>query len=181
MHPEHFVAKWHNAGFSEKQGSQEMFLDICAVVGHPTPGEYGDSQAFTFEKWVPSGFADAYLEGRFGWEFKGADEQLRGVQPVAPLPGVPEDAAAAHRVVLRHHTNPHQLSGPGNGPARNPGGGTGPSREPAKAAGRLLRAGAVPSGPVGGGCHQGNRRLCSGKSLRTWNNTTRTRKSWPVT
>ena len=78
MHPEHFVAKWHNAGFGEKQGSQEMFLDICAVVGHPTPGEYGNPQAFTFEKWVPSGVADAYLEGRFGWEFKGNDAQLTG-------------------------------------------------------------------------------------------------------
>ena len=55
-----------------------MFLDICAVVGHPTPGEYGDPQTFTFEKWVPGGFADAYLEGRFGWEFKGSDEQLAG-------------------------------------------------------------------------------------------------------
>ena len=78
MHPEHFVAKWAGAGFTESQGSQEMFLDICAVVGHPTPGEYGDSQAFTFEKWVPSGVADAYLEGRFGWEFKGGDAQLTG-------------------------------------------------------------------------------------------------------
>ena len=78
MKPEEFAAKWHNSGFTEKQGSQEMFLDICAVVGHPTPGEYGDSQAFTFEKWVPSGVADAYFEGRFGWEFKGSDEQLAG-------------------------------------------------------------------------------------------------------
>ena len=78
MKPEEFAAKWHNSGFGESQASQEMFLDICAVVGHPTPGEYGDSQAFTFEKWVPSGVADAYLEGRFGWEFKGGDAQLAG-------------------------------------------------------------------------------------------------------
>ena len=78
MHPEHFVAKWAGAGFNESQASQEMFLDICAVVGHPTPGDYGDPQAFTFEKWVPSGVADAYLEGRFGWEFKGGDAQLAG-------------------------------------------------------------------------------------------------------
>ena len=78
MHPEQFVAKWAGAGFTESQASQEMFLDICAVVGHPTPGEYGDSQAFTFEKWVPSGVADAYLEGRFGWEFKGGNAQLAG-------------------------------------------------------------------------------------------------------
>ena len=78
MKPEEFAAKWHNSGFGESQGSPEMFLDICAVVGHPTPGEYGDPQSFTLEKWVPGGFADAYLEGRFGWEFKGSDAQLAG-------------------------------------------------------------------------------------------------------
>ena len=78
MQPEQFVAKWVGSGFTEKQASQEMFLDICAVVGHPTPVDYGNPQTFTFEKWVPGGFADAYFEGRFGWEFKGADEQLLG-------------------------------------------------------------------------------------------------------
>jgi type II restriction/modification system DNA methylase subunit YeeA len=53
-----------------------MFLDICRLVGHPTPVEYGNPEAFTFEKRVPGGSADAYLEGRFGWEFKGSDRQL---------------------------------------------------------------------------------------------------------
>ena len=76
LSPEQFVAKWRNAEFGEKQASQEMFLDICALVGHPTPVEYGNSQVFTFEKWVPGGFADAFLEGHFGWEFKGSDADL---------------------------------------------------------------------------------------------------------
>ena len=53
-----------------------MFLDICRLVDHPTPREYGNPDAFTFEKWVPGGFADAYLEERFGWEFKGDDGEL---------------------------------------------------------------------------------------------------------
>ncbi len=53
-----------------------MFLDICRMVGHPTPGEYGNPEAFTFEKKVPVGSADAYLEEHFGWEFKGSDSQL---------------------------------------------------------------------------------------------------------
>ena len=76
LSPEQFVAKWRNAEFGEKQASQEMFLDICALVGHPTPVQHGNSQVFTFEKWVPGGFADAYLEGHFGWEFKGSDADL---------------------------------------------------------------------------------------------------------
>ena len=67
-----------NVNFGEKQASQEMFLDICALVDHPTPVSFGNSEAFTFEKWVPGGFADAYLEGNFGWEFKGSDSELDG-------------------------------------------------------------------------------------------------------
>ena len=76
MQPNEFVAKWHNVNFGEKQASQEMFLDICALVDHPTPVTYGNREAFTFEKWVPGGFADAFLEDHFGWEFKSLDSQL---------------------------------------------------------------------------------------------------------
>ena len=76
MTPAEFVAKWKDTTFGERQASQEMFLDICGVVGHPTPVEYGNPEAFTFEKWVPGGFADAYLEEHFGWEFKGDDAAL---------------------------------------------------------------------------------------------------------
>ena len=78
MNPQQFIAKWRGVEFGEKQASQEMFLDLCALVGHPTPVAYGNADAFTFEKWVPGGFADAYLENRFGWEFKGGDDQLPG-------------------------------------------------------------------------------------------------------
>ena len=55
-----------------------MFLDICALVDHPTPVSYRDRDTFTLEKHVPGGDADAYLEGHFGWEFKGSDNQLDG-------------------------------------------------------------------------------------------------------
>ena len=76
MTPQQFIAKWPGVTFGEKQASQEMFLDICALVGHPTPVAYGNPEVFTFEKAVPGGFADAYLEERFGWEFKSSDAQL---------------------------------------------------------------------------------------------------------
>ncbi len=78
MTPPQFIAKWRNVEFGEKQASQEMFLDLCALAGHTTPVVYGNPDVFTFEKWVPGGFADAYLEDRFGWEFKGSDDQLPG-------------------------------------------------------------------------------------------------------
>ena len=76
MQPEAFVAKWRNINFGEKQASQEMFLDICALVEHATPVAHGDRDAFTLEKRVPNGVADAYLEGHFVWEFKGSDADL---------------------------------------------------------------------------------------------------------
>lgn len=78
MTPTEFIAKWHNTGLGERQGAQSFFNDICSLVGHQTPAERNDRECFTFEKWVPGGFADAYLEERFGWEFKGEDSQLEG-------------------------------------------------------------------------------------------------------
>ena len=76
--PPEFVARWRDAGFGERQGAQSFFNDLCGLVGHATPPAYGDPEAFTFEKSVPGGFADAYYEEHFGWEFKGQDAQLDG-------------------------------------------------------------------------------------------------------
>jgi len=76
--PAQFIARWQDAGFGERQGAQSFFNDLCALVGHPAPAAYGDPEVFTFEKAVPGGFADAYFEEHFGWEFKGRDAQLEG-------------------------------------------------------------------------------------------------------
>ncbi len=76
--PQEFVSRWRDAGFGERQGAQSFFNDLCGLVGHATPAGYGDPEAFTFEKAVPGGFADAYYEEHFGWEFKGRDAQLDG-------------------------------------------------------------------------------------------------------
>ena len=76
MTPAEFIAKWKDTSFGERQASQPMFDDICRLVGHPTPSEFKNPGVFTFEKGVPSGFADAYFEEHFGWEFKGKDSDL---------------------------------------------------------------------------------------------------------
>ena len=76
MNTQDFIQKWRNTTFGEKQAAQMWFLDLLRVVEHPDPIEVGDPERFTFEKFVPGGFADAYLEGCFGWEFKGAEAQL---------------------------------------------------------------------------------------------------------
>ena len=76
MTPHQFISKWTDRGFGERQAAQTWFLDLLRLVGHPDPIERDDRDNFTFEKPVPGGFADAYLAGHFGWEFKGRDTQL---------------------------------------------------------------------------------------------------------
>ena len=76
MQPNEFIAKWHNTPFSESQAAQSFFDDICVLVDHPKVADYADPDAFTFEKKAGAGKADAYLEGHFGWEFKGSDSDL---------------------------------------------------------------------------------------------------------
>ena len=76
MTPAEFIAKWKDTTFGERQASQPMFDDICRLVGHPTPSEFKNPGVFTFEKGVLGGFADAYFEEHFGWEFKGKDSDL---------------------------------------------------------------------------------------------------------
>ena len=66
-----FKAKWQNVPFNEQQAAAEFFCDLCRMLGHVTPGEYGDPENFTLEKRVLAGRADAYKAGCFGWEFKG--------------------------------------------------------------------------------------------------------------
>lgn len=38
--PQDFVSKWKRVSAREKQIYQEHFLDLCQLVGHPTPNEY---------------------------------------------------------------------------------------------------------------------------------------------
>jgi hypothetical protein len=76
MQPQQFIERWRNTAFGERQGAQSFFNDLCALAGHPTPAEFGSPQVFTFEKGVPGGFADAYYEEHFGWEFKTLESEL---------------------------------------------------------------------------------------------------------
>ena len=77
MTPQEFVSRWKDTDFSEEQGAQSFFNDLCRLVGHATPAEFSNKEVFTFEKQVPGGGkADAYLDGHFVWEFKSHDNQL---------------------------------------------------------------------------------------------------------
>ena len=48
--PQAFVAKWQQATLRERASSQEHFIDLCRLIGHPTPAEADPAgKWFTFE------------------------------------------------------------------------------------------------------------------------------------
>lgn len=75
MTPQQFIDKWSRADRTERQAAQEHFIDLCHVLGEPTPNEADDPGAYSFEKGVSKidgsgGFADVWKRGCFGWEYK---------------------------------------------------------------------------------------------------------------
>ncbi len=86
MTPAQFIATWHNTSRSERSAAQEHFLDLCALFGHPRPGEVdGQGMDFTFERLIVEqkpggktarGFADVFKRNYFAWEYKRPDRDL---------------------------------------------------------------------------------------------------------
>ncbi len=85
--PAQFVAKWSQTDLSERAASQEHFIDLCRMLGQPTPAEHDATGAeYTFEKGVAvtdaasrgsrgeRGFADVWWKGKFAWEYKRKDK-----------------------------------------------------------------------------------------------------------
>jgi hypothetical protein len=82
MTPHDFIAKWQRANLSERSAYQQHFLDLCELLGQPKPAAADPEGAFyTFERGVHkteggSGWADVWLRGHFGWEYKGKHKDL---------------------------------------------------------------------------------------------------------
>src|SRR3712207_1549383 len=80
--PQQFAQKWASSQLKERSGSQEHFIDLCRMLGQPTPAEADAEGAwYTFERGVAktgggSGFADVWMRGRFAWEYKGQRKNL---------------------------------------------------------------------------------------------------------
>ncbi len=83
MTADQFVAKWQAADLKERAACQEHFLDLCHVLGQPTPAAADPTgDWFTFEKGLTKdgggrGFADVWRRGFFGWEYKGKKKALK--------------------------------------------------------------------------------------------------------
>jgi len=39
LSPQEFVNKWRKAELKERSAAQEHFIDLCRMLGHPTPAE----------------------------------------------------------------------------------------------------------------------------------------------
>ena len=77
-----FIAKWRRANLSERSAYQQHFLDLCDVLGQPKPAAADpDGTWYTFERGVrkttgEKGWADVWMRGRFGCEYKGKHKDL---------------------------------------------------------------------------------------------------------
>ncbi len=82
MTMQEFIVKWRQAELKERSAAQEHFLDLCSVLGHPTPAAADPTgDHFCFERGVSKhgggeGFADVWKRGFFGWEYKGKHKDL---------------------------------------------------------------------------------------------------------
>jgi hypothetical protein len=82
MTPQEFIAKWKRSTLSERSACQQHFLDLCEVLGQRKPAAADPEGAwYTFERGVQKttgakGWADVWMRGHFGWEYKGKHKDL---------------------------------------------------------------------------------------------------------
>ena len=80
--PNEFIAKWHASELKERSAAQEHFIDLCRLLGEPTPAEAdpkGDHYCFERGALKDSGgggWADVWKRHCFAWEYKGKHANL---------------------------------------------------------------------------------------------------------
>ena len=80
--PSQFAQKWADNTRTERAASQEHFIDLCRMLGVPTPNEADPTgDWYAFEKGAEKtlggdGFADVWKRGHFAWEYKGKHRDL---------------------------------------------------------------------------------------------------------
>ncbi|HUY90253.1 MAG TPA: DNA methyltransferase [Pirellulales bacterium] len=82
MTPQEFIAKWQRVNLTERSACQQHFLDLCDLLVQPKPAAADPEGAwYTFERGVSKtgggqGWADVWMRGHFGWEYKGKHKDL---------------------------------------------------------------------------------------------------------
>jgi len=112
--PVAFIRKWKSVALNERQSAQEHFLDVCSLIGHPTPvNDDPRGEFFAFEKDVKKlggghGFADVWKKGHFAWEYKrrggNLDDALLQLMRYAPALSSPPLHVVCDIERVRIHT-----------------------------------------------------------------------------
>lgn len=80
MTPAEFARKWMGSTQTERAAWHEHFIDLCRMLGVPTPNEDPTGHDYAFEKGAEKvgggGFADVWKRGHFAWEYKGKRQNL---------------------------------------------------------------------------------------------------------
>ena len=82
MIPGEFIAKWRASELKESSAAQEHFIDLCRLLGEPTPAEADPTGAhYCFERGARrdtggDGWADVWKRHCFAWEYKGKRANL---------------------------------------------------------------------------------------------------------
>ena len=82
MTPLEFIVKWQASELNERSAAQEHFIDLCRLLGEPTPAEDDPSgQRYCFERGARKdtggrGWADVWKRHCFAWEYKGKHKDL---------------------------------------------------------------------------------------------------------
>ena len=80
--PQEFITKWRDVELKERSAAQEHFIDVCRLVGEPTPVEADPTgETFCFEKGAfkeagGDGWADVWKRHCFALEYKGRHADL---------------------------------------------------------------------------------------------------------
>ena len=77
-----FIAKWRSSELKERSAAQEHFIDLCRLLGEPTPAEADPTgDRYCFERGARKdtggdGWADVWKRHCFAWEYKGKHADL---------------------------------------------------------------------------------------------------------
>ena len=82
MNAAEFARKWMGSSRGERAAAQEHFIDLCHLLGQPTPNSDPTGDRYAFEKGASKadgrdGWADVWRKGHFAWEYKGKHRDLK--------------------------------------------------------------------------------------------------------
>ncbi len=115
MTPAAFIEKWSRSSLNERAAAQSHFIDLCHLLGEPTPTEADNKGTwYAFERSARKtterrGWADVWKDRTFAWEYKRPGRSLATayaqLQQYAPALGNPPLLIVSDTRDIVVHTN----------------------------------------------------------------------------